>query len=152
VSPITKGLAQSAIQAAIYTLLSGDTGTGSLRELIGTAIYDAVPDSTTADFVAIGEWTEASDDTLEDGDNGVGSDCTVTIDIYTDDAKGSAGYKKAQTIAARVKLLLHGTALSITGWSTVTCEHEETIGMRDEDQAGRPKRHEVSTYRIGVEA
>lgn len=148
---VTKGLAQSAIQAAVYALLIGDVGAGSLQSFVGARIYDAVPDSVTDDFVAIGEWTESTDDTLEDGDAGIGSDCTVTVHGYTDDAKG-AGYKRVQAIASRVKLLLHGVALNVAGWSTVTCEHEDTTVLRDEDQAGRPKRHSISTFRVIVEA
>lgn len=147
-SPITKGLAQSAIQAAIVTLLKADAGVAAL---VSTRIYDAVPEPTAVDYIAVGEWTEESDDTLEDGDAGIGSDCTVTIHTYTDDSRDAAGYKKCQAIASAVKLALHGTAISVTGWTTVTCEHEDTVILRDETEAGRPRRHGISTYRIQVE-
>ncbi len=148
-SPITKGLAQSAIQAAIVTLLKANAG---VTALVNNRVYDAVPESTAVDYIAIGEWTEESDDTLEDDDAGIGEDCTVTIHVYTDDSRGAAGYKNAQAIASAVKVALHGQALSVTGWTTVTVEHEDTVAMRDEAEGGRPRRHVVSTYRIQVEA
>lgn len=147
----TKGLAQSAMQAAIVTLLAADAGAGSLRELVGTRILDAIPDNVTDDFVAIGEWTEESDDTLEDGDAGIGSSCNVTIEGYTDDAKGGAGYKRVQAIADRIKVLLHGSTLTLSGWVPVVCEHVDTVMLRDTDQAGRPKRRSISTYSVIAE-
>lgn len=145
----TKGLAQSPIQAAIITLLKADA---TLVALVDGKIYDAIPDSTVDNYVAVGEWTETSVDTLEDGDAGIGSDCLLTIDIYTDDARGQQGYKQGQAIADRVKILLHQASLTVAGWTSVDCQHEDTVSMRDEDHAGRPKRHFVSTYSIEVEA
>jgi hypothetical protein len=77
---------------------------------------------------------------------------TVTIHGYTDDARGAAGYKKGQQIMARVVRLLHRAQLAVEGFDTVSCEHETTDSFRDEDFAGKPKRHFVSTFRIITEA
>lgn len=146
---ITAGTAQDAIQAAIYARLANDS---TLAGLTGGRIYDAVPEATVDNYVALGEWTEAAKDTLEDGNAGIGSDCTLTTHTYTDDARGAAGYKTGQAIDSRVKLLLHNTTLTIAGFACVLCQFEESASMRDEDNAGRPKRHIVSTYRILVDA
>jgi hypothetical protein len=149
---ITAGLAQGPIQAAIYGVLHGDATLLAL--LPGGGVYDDVPEGTLAPFVAIGEWTEESLDTLEDGDGGIGADCTLTIHVYTDDQTVAGGpkYSKAQTIASRVKVLLHEASLTVTGWTSVLCQHEDTVTMRDTDDALRPKRHVISTYRIIAEA
>lgn len=150
---VTAGLAQGAIQTAIVTLLKS---TSAVTSLLGgdttPRIYDAIPDSTVSNYLAIGEWSEFPDDTLEEGNAGIGAECTVTLHAYTDDNRDGAGYKAVQAILSAVKVALHGAALTVTGWTTVTCEHEDTVTMRDEDEAGRPKRHGVSTYRINVEA
>lgn len=147
---VTAGLAQGAIQPALYAVLNGDA---ALRQLLPNGgVYDDVPSGKLAPFVAIGEWTENSDDTLEDSNAGIGSDCTVNIHIYTDDQTTGAKYSTAQAIASRVKVLLHGTNLTISGYDLVMCEHENTVSMRDEDEKGRPKRHLISTYRIVAEA
>lgn len=145
---ITAGLVQSPAQAAIVTLLKANA---TLLAIIPD-IYDAVPAGTTKDFIAVGEWTENSEDTLEDNNAGIGSDCTVTVHVYTDDAKGNAGYKKGQSAASRIKVLLHESTLTIAGWTCVACQHEGTVALRDEDETGRPKRHLISTYRIVAEA
>lgn len=146
---ITKGLAASPIQAAIVTALKADA---TLVALVGGRIYDAVPDSLTQAYVAIGEWTESANDTLEDGDAGIGSDCTLTIESLTDDAVDGAGYKKVQAIADRVKLALHNQALSAEGWSLVLCLHDNTVFLRDQDQQSRPKRRAISSFDVSVEA
>jgi hypothetical protein len=62
--------------------------------------------------------------------------------------RGGPRYSVAQAIASRIKVLLHETTLTITGWTCVQCSHENTVAMRDEDEQGRPKRHLISTYRI----
>lgn len=146
---ITKGLAQSPIQAAIVTLLLADA---TLTDMVGARIYDAVPESLLDPYIVVSGWSEGSNDTLEDGDAGIGSEAVITIDAFTDDARASAGFKKVQTIADRVKILLHGQPLTIDGWVLVVIEHEDTIVMPDEDEAGRPKRHSSSTYRVIAEA
>jgi hypothetical protein len=146
---ITAGLAQQAMQTAMYDLLVGDA---ELQLLVARRVFDAVPDATVDDYVAFGEWTEASDDTLEDGNAGVGAECTVTIHGYSDDSRGAAGYKKVQAIMSRVKVILHGRDLALVGWASVTCEHEDTVVIRDEDTQGRSKRHGISTYRVIAEA
>jgi hypothetical protein len=138
------GLAQGAIQPAIYQLLAGDA---LLAALVDARIYDAVPEPTVNNYVAIGEWTEDADDTLEADDAGLGSNATLTIHVYTDDARGSAGYKAGQAIAARVVRLLHRAPLAVQGFDTVTCEHETTDSFRDEDL--RASRSGISSRRSG---
>jgi hypothetical protein len=150
---ITAGLLQSPAQAAVVALLKADaTLTGMIAN-----VYDDVPNGTTKDFIAMGDWSEGSDDTLEDDNAGIGSECRLTIHVLTDDQAPNAGtvskgFKKGQSVASRIKVLLHGQPLTIEGWTHVMTEHESTIAFRDEDEQGRPKRHQVSTYRIVAEA
>jgi hypothetical protein len=148
----TAGLAQGPTQAAIYTLLKADSQLLALLPAGG--IYDDVPDALESNYVAFGEWTEHSDDTLEDDNAGIGSDMTLSLHIYTDEQHVSGGprYSVAQAIASRIKVLLHETTLSISGFTCVQCSHENTIALRDEDEQGRPKRHLISTYRVLAEA
>jgi hypothetical protein len=48
--------------------------------------------------------------------------------------------------------MLHDATLSVSGFTSVLCLLELTSAMRDEDTAGRPKRHIVSEFRVIVEA
>lgn len=148
--PITAGLAQQAIQPALYAVLNGDATLLAL--LPSGGVYDDVPVNTLAPFVAFGEWTENAEDTLESDNAGIGSDCTITIHAYTDENVTGGKYSSVQAIASRVKVLLHDATLTITGWSSVLCLFEGSVTMRDTDDHDRPKRHCISTYRIVAEA
>lgn len=149
---MTKGLAASVIQEAIYTLLVNPANT-ALAALVGTRIYNAVPQGVFDPYLILSVSSEVTDDTLEDGDAGNGSDCIATIEGVSDDQKSGAGDKTVQAIASEVKALLHLQPLSLGGgWVHVSTQHEDTVIIPDQDEAGRIKRHSTSNYRILAEA
>jgi hypothetical protein len=92
------GSAMGPIQVAVVALLKADS---QLVTLTPGGIHDAVPDGETRDYLAVGEFTEIPNDTLEDSAAGRGSECTFTTHAYTDDARG-AGYRRTQAINSRV--------------------------------------------------
>lgn len=100
----------SALQAAVYSKLSGDP---PLTGLVGTAIYDALPGGTLPPlYVVLGaeEVSDASDQT------GGGALHEFTITVVTE----SAGFSSAKDAAAAVSDALVDADLSLSRGSLVS--------------------------------
>lgn len=125
----------NALQAAIYTAISGTTGD----------TYDHIPTGAAYPYKVIGEITEAPDD-LHDRE---GSDVTATFHIWSK----ALGTKETNAIKKEIDAALHHAELTVTGarvWS-VTREFSTTLRDRDPD-TGDVLRHGVVRYRFGMEA
>lgn len=102
--------AATALQASIYSALSGDA---TLTGLIGAArIYDRVPRGATHPFVV---FTQASDRPL-DGDLPPLREHRLTLEIRST----ARGRKEATGIAERIEALLAGAALTLNGHRLVS--------------------------------
>lgn len=108
----------NALQAAIHARLSGDAtltaliGTGSVfdRRVTGRAMpYLVLSEITTSDFAPGTE------------------EHVMTIEAWSD----ARGRKQSQDIAARVKALLDGVGLALTGFSLVNMAHQRTKARRE---------------------
>jgi hypothetical protein len=108
----------NALQAAIHARLAGDAtltamiGAGSVfdRRVSGRAMpYLVLSEITTADFAP---------DTEEH---------QVKIEAWSD----AEGRKQSQEIAARVKTLLDGASLSLTGFALANLVHRSTRARRE---------------------
>ncbi|WP_342075399.1 DUF3168 domain-containing protein [Yoonia sp. SS1-5] len=100
----------SALQAAVFQRLAADT---ALADLVGTAIYDALPaGSLPSLYVVLGpeDVRDASDKT------GGGALHEFTVTVVTE----SAGFSSAKTAAAAVSDALVDAPLSLTRGSLVS--------------------------------
>jgi nucleoid DNA-binding protein len=108
----------NALQAAIFSRLTGDA---TLTGMIGAgAVFDRRLTGKTMPYVVLSEI--ATNDFGPDAEEHL-----VTIEAWSD----AEGRKQAQEIAARVKTLLDGAALSLTGFSLVNLTHRSTRARRE---------------------
>lgn len=122
------------LQKAVYARLSGDA---TLVTTLGARVYEDVPDSAAFPYVAIGDDTEAPNDTM-----GVtGRDSTITIHSWSQ----YRGKKQIKEIQNRVDALLDRWSPSLTGWNAVQMLQEFFETFMDPDGITR---HGVSRYRL----
>lgn len=93
----------AALQTAVYGAMSGDA---ALSALVGSDIYDAMPNGTLpALYVLLGE--ESAKDASDQSGDGAWHDMSVAV--ITD----HPGFQSAKMAAAAVNDVLHGAALSL---------------------------------------
>lgn len=110
-------MSQDAICGAINTLLTADTAAGGVSTLTDGAIFESeayenqAPPLVVFRLVADPEvfYFGSSEDLLGE----------LQVDVYGRRTLGSAA---VATIAARVKTLLHGQPLTVTGYTGVNCQ------------------------------
>lgn len=137
-----------ALQQAIYGLLSS-----SSPSLAGGRVFDgAAPDGTLFPYVVIGETQALADDTSTstDGDTSdEGVEETVTIHLWdrpnADEVNTVVGYKRVKQLADEVYQVMHKTAPSIAGRSSVLVEFDNDRFFMDQDGLTR---HGVLNYRV----
>lgn len=132
-----------AIQAAIYTRLSGDSTLLALCD--GVLNYE--PEEPPSNFIVIGNATEQSWNTLGGTDSGFGWDVTVTVHIYS----YYKGDLEALAILERVTTLLNFYALPVTGFTTVICEYGDKLTKAMiETKDKQERRHIPAVFSIKV--
>lgn len=108
----------NALQAAIHARLSGDA---TLTAMIGAgSVFDRRMTGKQMPYLVLSEI--ATTDFAPDNEEHL-----VTIEAWSD----AGGRKQSQDIAARVKVLLDGVALSLTGFSLVNLGHRSTRARRE---------------------
>ena len=108
----------NALQAAIFSRLTGDA---TLTGMIGVdAVFDRRLTGKAMPYLVLSEI--ATSDFGPDAEEHL-----VTIEAWSD----AEGRRQAQDIAARVKVLLDGTALSLTGFALVNLLHRNTRARRE---------------------
>lgn len=108
----------NALQAAIFSRLTGDA---TLTGMIGAnAVFDRRLTGKAMPYLVLSE-IATSDFGPDDEEH------LVTIEAWSD----AEGRKQAQDIAARVKVLLDGAALGLTGFSLVNLLHRSTRARRE---------------------
>ena len=110
--------AANALQKAIYTTLTGDA---ALTGIIGAAgIFDRRMIGKTMPYLMIAE--------IATSDIGPGAEeHMLTIEAWSD----AEGRKQVQTVADRVKMLLHDTAPALSGATLVNLQHRTTRVRRE---------------------
>ena len=132
------GTSVSQVQAALYTKLTGDV---TFMGLV-TGVFDmaALPENQTFPYVTLADVTEVQDDTLDyrtyDG--------SYLLHIWTQ----ARGFKQAQTILARMNILLHRQVLSLFSQSHIGTWYLNAQQIEDEDGITQ---HVAPRYRILVQ-
>jgi len=117
------GEAMNAVQAAVYTAL---TGASAVTDLVSTRIHDQVPEGlTTFPFIEFGDPTaQPFDATVMRGQT---EDLTLHVWSRT------GGRKQTQQVLAAIYATLHRQALTITGHSHVQTIHRFQTVLADPD-------------------
>lgn len=127
-------IASAALQAAIYTTLSG---------AITGGVYDEVPPSATAPYTVIGDTTERPDDTHSSW----GSEETITLHVWSN-TKGSTQVKQ---IMAEIDALLHHQTIALSTGVLRLLSREFAEVFRDQTEVpGQRWRHGVMRYRATI--
>jgi hypothetical protein len=126
-----------AVQAALYTLLSGDPTLAAL--VVG--VYEEVPEGSAYPYVQLGEFTETKDAVFERD----GRMVLATLHVWSQ----YAGQQECWTIAGRIGDLIDETTPTVSGATVESCEVEQAQVLRDPD--GRT-RHGVIQLRISLAA
>lgn len=136
-----------AFQQAMYTALTSSSG---LTALVGSAIYDAVPQSPAFPHVILGDNDESPNLYFgQDGHDLLALVLVRTRDGSTDAAGvGSEGFGAGQAIVAEVVAALRGSVLTIVGYDLVDVEVDSVSAIREPD--GITRTHEVR-FRATVE-
>lgn len=114
--------AANPLQKAIKDKLDGAAG---LTALVGTRIYDYVPQAETFPYVTFG------DDTVLDWSTfgTLGEEATLTIHVWS----RIRGRKETKSIQSQIDAALNRQALDITGYTAVACVREYQESFQDPD-------------------
>lgn len=129
----------AALQSAVYQHLLADT---EVSNLVGTAIYDAVPTGTLPQtYVTLGpeDVRDASDG------SGAGALHRLTISVMSE----AAGFATAKTLAAAITDALDNPALTLTRGRLVGLWFEKAIANRT-GSSGETRRIDLK-FRARVE-
>lgn len=124
---MTASAADSAVQAAIFALLTGDATLMALIEHLG----DSVPEGAAPTrYVIISITSETRDRRLSDV-GGNAAQLLVSIASHVEDSQGQQGNKAVQAINRRVVELLDNAVLAVAGWAFVSCDFSDSVAQRD---------------------
>lgn len=139
------GTPANALQAAVYTRL---TGYAALTALVGTRVFDFVPESAQPPFVVIG------DDTAIDWSSKTNNGWETTVTIHAWDFE-KAGRKSVKAILSAVYDALHRQEANITvsGFTLVQIQYEFEQTFQDTSAEGQSDRfyHGVQRFRVLIE-
>lgn len=110
------------LQVAIITRLKADA---VISDLVGTRIYDRVPDGAIFPYITIGE----ADETSNDVDCVNAFDLSLDVDVWSRDP----GYKEAKEISNAVRNALRVPELTLQENALVLFRHRQTRIFRDDD-------------------
>jgi hypothetical protein len=114
--------ASFSLQAAIFSALSADA---ALQSLIGSRLYDAVPQPATFPYAVIGDDTESNWDTATEQ----GSEHIVSVDAWSQ----GGGHKESKTIADAVRAVLDGASLAPSGQTLIDIRYQGAEFARQPD-------------------
>lgn len=135
--------AANPLQVAIYTAITGDTGTGGLMATASPLIlgcFDAagVPEAQAMPYVTIG-WLDSSPALRTMRKNG--EEVLASIHVWT----RKRGFKDGNAILTRLNMLFGDNALTATGYSLARSLFERSQNVADPDN---DVEHIVATYRV----
>lgn len=126
---------QWAVQVGVRSALVGNN---TFTALVGTRVYDHVPNQATFPYVTIGESTALPFDTKTH----TGLDQTLTIHAWSRDYRGR---KNVEDILNASYGVLHRGTLSVSGHTFIDCQLEFSETFVDPD--GQTF-HGVARYRV----
>jgi hypothetical protein len=132
----------NALGAAIYTKLSGGTALTALLSGGTASIYSVIaPYEADYDYVIfnVQQGNEANDTSHRVKD--------ITLQVRAH----STQLAKAGTIDAACDALLHGQALTVTGWKTLRAVRSVDIELIEYDEANRPIFTRGGLYDLKIE-
>jgi hypothetical protein len=110
------------LQKAISDKLVGAAG---LTALVSTRIYDYVPQAPTFPYVVFGDDTGTDWSTF----GRLGEEVTITIHAWSRER----GRKETKSIQSQIDAALNRQALTITGYTAVSCVREYQESFQDPD-------------------
>ena len=126
--------------SALYSVLTG--GTALVGKLGGTAIYNRlVPQGTACPYVLF--FRSAA--TEQNSSPRRARDLIYTVKAVTQD-----DLKEAEDIDVEIDTLLHGAALTITGWGNYWTARETDISYLELGAAGVIYYHVGAQYRVRI--
>lgn len=140
---MTISKASSAVQAAVYARLSGDSALVALVDRIG----DSVPEGNAVrERVEISIVSETPDRRLSSSAGANARRVLISIASRVEDTQDRTGAKPVQAIDQRVVELLDNATLMVTGWTFVSCDFVESTA-----QQNGAWRSQISDFEILVE-
>ena len=112
------------VQKAIYTALSGDS---TFMALVFNRLYDEPDTNEEYPYVIIGNCVENKRNIL----NGIGYEVYMDIRIYT--KPFGLGYYEAKTILNRMNTILNFKKFSMTGFTMVNCQYENSYTDKENE-------------------
>lgn len=135
----------SALNAAIYSKLAGGTALTSLLSG-GTAVpsiyYLQAPDSAALDYAVFSY--------QGGGDENWTAHRTKNLMLFVR-GYSKTGPAQAGSIDAQIDALLHGIALTVSGWANFWTAREEDISLVDTDPSGKHVWMAGGMYRLRIE-
>ncbi len=132
----------TAVQAAIYGILSNDATLASLLGA-GRRIFDFVPDNQVFPYVVlqIKPWKDRGNQTWN------GLDSRLVIETWYQPATGDRGDLGVQTIQNRIDQLLHTIDIQIDGWSVVVFRREMVNVITEPDNVTK---HGIQRFKLFI--
>lgn len=134
----------NALNAAIYTRLTG-IGSSALTSLLASATsvyYQQAPDDAAFDYVVF---------SLQGGgDENLTPNRTKNLVLFVR-GYSQTGAAKAGQIDAAADALLHGAALTVTGWTNFWIAREDELALVEIDQAGKKTYMSGGLYRCRLD-
>lgn len=138
------GSAIATVQAALYTKLTGDSTLIGMLASGGVRDMANVPETQPFPYVTLGDVHEMQKDTF----TGRQYDLAATLHIWTRNTNTVKSFRPAQLILARMNVLLHKKALTISGQRHVGTWYQDVVELLDPDGLSQ---HLAALYRIVVE-
>lgn len=134
--------AQNALNAAVYSKLSGGTALTALLATTSSVYYLQAPDGAALDYVVFSY--------QGGGDENWTSHRTKNLMLF---ARGysKTGPAQAGSIDAQIDALLHGTTLTVSGWTNFWTAREEDVSLVETDPAGKHIWMSGGMYRVRAE-
>lgn len=129
------------IADAVYGVLSGDSTLTALATVTGDR-----SDDTPYPFVLVGDGIEKPWHGFGGASVNKGYNDLIRTHIYS----SYEGDDEALTILDRIVTLLDYQALTVTGFSSVLCEYEQSRVLRESDADRIEVRHVVGEFRVRV--
>lgn len=143
-------LALPAIYTAIVALLKADATLTALLAGGAASVYNVAPPGSAFPYVEVGSGTEVEFNTLgPDATGKWGADCTLQISARTQ-SSGAGSDLPALTIASRIKQLLAGQPLTVSGFPSVNVNLEVVAPIFTEVIDNRAARTQPMIFRVIV--
>ncbi len=134
--------AMNALNAAIYSRLTGGSGLTNLLASSTSVYYQQAPDDAAFNYVVF---------SLQGGgDENLTPNRTKNLIVFVRGYSQTSPAKAGQ-IDAAIDTLLNGLALTVSGWTNFWLQREDDLAMTETDQAGKKTHMAGALYRIRLD-